>query len=98
MSRYDLSPRCIEDISEISRYIGQDNPLAAARLVEQFQKAFRRLARNPQSGRARSDLRAGPRQVLVRPYLVLYPETDDGVLIVRCVHGRRNLPTIVIDD
>ena len=98
MSRYDLTPRCVEDISEISRYIGQNDPLAAARLVERFQKAFRRLARNPRIGRVRSDLKADLRQVLVWPYLVLYRETDDGVLIVRCVHGRRNLSAIVFDE
>ena len=57
MSRFHLSPRAKTDLAEIHRYIAQDNPAAADRFIDGFFDVFHLLARNPEIGQQRTELR-----------------------------------------
>jgi toxin ParE1/3/4 len=87
--------RAEEDLIEIWLSIATDNPAAADRLLDTIERTCRRLARSPHLGPARPDLAAGLRYLPVGRYLILYREVDNGVEIVRIIHGARYLPDLL---
>ncbi|MGC9418867.1 MAG: type II toxin-antitoxin system RelE/ParE family toxin [Rhodovulum sp.] len=80
-----------EDLIAIWAHIAEDDAAAADRVLDRLDEAANHLARNPQMGPARDDIRPGLRYLVSGSYLLLYRITDDGVEIVRAVHGRRDL-------
>ena len=83
-----------EDLIDIWVYIAQDNPDAADHLLDEFEKKFALLAGQPRVGAARSDIAPGLRHFPAGNYLILYRETDDGIEVVRVVHGARWLSNL----
>ncbi|HPE74121.1 MAG TPA: type II toxin-antitoxin system RelE/ParE family toxin [Candidatus Competibacter sp.] len=83
-----------EDLIDIWVYIAQDNPDAADHLLDEFEKKFALLAGQPRLGAARSDIAPGLRHFPAGNYLILYRETDDGIEVVRVVHGARRLSNL----
>jgi toxin ParE1/3/4 len=80
-----------EDLIDIWVYIAQDNPERRRSLLDEFEKKFALLAGQPRLGAARSDIAPGLRHFPVGNYLILYREIDDGIEVVRVVHGARRL-------
>lgn len=87
MARFLLSHRARSDLSEIRRFIADDNPSAADRLVDEFFDLFQVLARNPEIGQLRADLRPDLRSISHGNYVVFYYPMTDGAEIVVVVHG-----------
>lgn len=83
------------DLIAIWAFIARHNPAAADRLLEVLDQKSLALARNPLMGRAREDIAAGVRHFPVGRYLILYRAIDDGVEVVRYVHGMRRLRDMV---
>lgn len=91
MPRVFFTRAAREDLVDIWTHIASDDPAAADRVLDRLDKVTTHLARNPQMGPARDDIRPGLRYLVSGSYLLLYRVTDGGVEIVRAVHGRRNL-------
>jgi toxin ParE1/3/4 len=83
--------RAEQDLIEIWSYIALDNPRAADRLLDTLDAKSLALAQHPLMGMSRDDIAEGVRHFPVGNYLILYRVKDDGVEIVRYVHGRRRL-------
>ena len=88
-------PQAEQDLIDIYLHISRDNPPAAEKFVRAINTKCERLARSPMIGRARPELRPDLRSVPYGAYLILYRVVDDGVEIVRMVHGARNLEDLV---
>lgn len=80
-----------EDLIAIWLHVAADNPHAADRVLARIDASAARLAHNPRAGPARDDIRPGLRYLVSGSWLLLYRVGDDGVEIVRVVHGRRDL-------
>ena len=80
-----------EDLIGIWTHVAEDDAAAADRVLDRLDEAASHLAHNPQMGPARDDIRPGLRYLVSGSYLLLYRVTDDGIEIVRAVHGRRDL-------
>ena len=80
-----------EDLIDLWGYIAQDNPNAADHLLDEFESKFALLAEQPRLGPARSDIAPELRYFPVGRYLILYCEIDNGIEVVRVVHGARRL-------
>lgn len=80
-----------EDLIEIWIYIAQDNPEAADRVLDDIKQRFHVLADNPLMGRLRPDIAPELRYFTAGKYLILYRTVQDGVQIVRVIHGARDL-------
>jgi len=91
MARYTKRPKAETDLLEIWLYIAQDSPRAADRLLDRIEAQCRLLADNPRLGRARPEIAPDARAWVVGQYLVLYREQDDGIEVVRVVHGARRV-------
>jgi len=91
MSRPFFSPASRRDLLEILDYIAQDKPRAALRYVERLEEACSTLAANPGIGTARDDLLPHLRCLSVGSHVIFYLTTDEGIDVVRVVHGARDI-------
>jgi toxin ParE1/3/4 len=89
-----LAPQAVEDLDGIWFYIATEsaNIDAANRLIDSLTRRFVLLAQHPYMGRARdADFGAGSRSFAVGEYVVIYRVHEANVLILRVVHGHRDL-------
>ena len=91
MPRVFFTRAAREDLIDIWTHIAADDPAAADRVLDRLDEAAAHMADNPLMGPARDDIRPGLRYLVSGSYLLLYRITEDGVEIVRAVHGRRDL-------
>jgi toxin ParE1/3/4 len=94
MARFTRRPRAEADLLEIWLYVAQDSVSAADRLLDRIEAQCRLLADNPRLGRARPEIAPDARAWVVGRYLVLYREQNDGIEVVRVVHGARRVDQI----
>ena len=94
MNRYWVSGDARADLDEIWFYIAQDNPDAADKLNHTLLSRFRKLASMPQMGRLREELSHGLRSFPVGRYIIFYRPKEDGIEIVRVLHGARDFPPL----
>ncbi len=83
----------IADLEDIFDYILQDNPSAAASMLEKFDAAISRLAGNPYLGVVPRDerlRRLGYRMLIIAEYLLFYVVKPHTVQIRRILHGARD--------
>ena len=87
-----ISPRANSDVEAIWNYIARDNPRAADQVEDDIQSAMRMLAEFPGLGHTRPDVRRpGFRFWRVRSYLIVYRVDEDTLLVVRVIHGSREI-------
>jgi toxin ParE1/3/4 len=91
MSRVRLSLETSRDLEEFESYISRDNPDAAARLIRLVRKKCELLSVQPGMGRDRSDVSSGLRDFPVGNYVIFYQTANDGIEIVRVLHGSRDI-------
>ncbi|BAI71727.1 plasmid stabilization system protein [Azospirillum sp. B510] len=98
MARLEFTAAAQADLESIGDYIAQDNPMAAIRMVLDIRDHCRKIAAIPTLGRVRPEFGAGLRSFAVSPYLIVYKvEEPDRVIVIRVVHGARDLPQLMRD-
>ncbi len=94
MARIERSTVSLHDVVEIARYVAQDNPAAAFKLIETIDGKFLLLARNPELGEARPELGANLRCFVTGNYVIVYRPIHDGIEVARVVHASRDLDSL----
>lgn len=84
-------PAAVADLDDIWSAIAIDSVDAAERLIGRLWDAEVRLAEFPELGRRRDELFNGLRSWPVGSYLIFYIASADAILIVRILHGARDL-------
>jgi toxin ParE1/3/4 len=87
---YRLRPQAEEDIASIALFIAADNPRAAQNWADGIQASCRRIGDMSGIGAPRPEVTQGLRVLPVGNYLILYVESDDGVDVLRVIHGARD--------
>ena len=93
---YTVTEPARADLAGLLDAVAADQGLDTAdRLEEAFVRAFRRVAEFPHIGHARKDLTSRSlRFWQVRRWMVVY-QPSDPVLIVRVLHGARDVATLL---
>lgn len=91
MPRIIQRPLALQDLDEIWDYIAVDNPEAADQFVDMIEEKSRLLAKFPKIGASCENLHLALRYLPVGKYLIFYLSIDDGIEIVRVLHGARDL-------
>lgn len=91
MAKLFRTAQAAEDLIDIWLYIANDNCMAADKMLSRFESVFETLTEQPEFGAARSDIAPDLRHFPVGNYLVLYRIIEEGVEIMRVVHGSRLL-------
>jgi toxin ParE1/3/4 len=86
------------DLIDIYRYIARFNLDAAERYVRGLRARCESLGQTPLLGRLRSDLRAGWRSVPHRSHVIFYELVDGRPVILRILHGARDIPAALSGD
>jgi len=94
MPQVTRRPLAETDILEIWDYIADDSLAAADRWVDHLDEQFRVLATQPMMGRARDELALGVRSFPFGRYVVFYVPLDDGIDVVRVLHGARDIDAV----
>ena len=92
MATVQRSSRAETDLLDIWNYIAQDDPIAADRQLDRIDAGCDLLAKNPLGGPQREDLTHGLRFYPVGNYLIFYVTGEDGITVVRVLHGARDYP------
>jgi toxin ParE1/3/4 len=91
---YRLSRRAIADLEQISDYLGEQNPSAADRVIDELFRTFDALAAYPKIGTSLDDLRLELRMFVpskpAASYVVFYYPVPDGVMISGVIHAARD--------
>ncbi|MCC5640386.1 type II toxin-antitoxin system RelE/ParE family toxin [Nostoc sp. CHAB 5844] len=74
--------------------MAENNPQAADNLFDQLREKFPKLAKFLQIGRQRFDLAASLRCFPVDSYLIFYRSIEQGIEIVRILHGAQDIERI----
>jgi toxin ParE1/3/4 len=92
-----IAPRAETDLDDIWLYVARESASIeiANRLIDTITDRFFVLGRFPYIGRSREeDLGPGYRSMPVGEYVVVYCVEDGDALILRVVHGRRDLEAL----
>ena len=90
-----LTDAAAADLDEAFAYVGAQNRSAATELLVALRSAVERLADLPDLGVMLSPedftlVTSGIRFLVVEPYVVYYRKIEDGVVILRILHSRRD--------
>lgn len=94
------TPAALSDLDDIYDYIANDNPSSASKVIRKIEVVAGQLARSPGLGRACDELSTGLRMMPASPYpyVIFYRPIDDGIRIIRVVHGARDFPSLFTDS
>ena len=84
------------DLQDIENFIARDSVLHAIAFVDRVVESAETLLKNPRIGRVVPEFnREDLREVIFRSYRVVYLLQDDKIVILRVVHGSRDLAALV---
>ena len=83
-----------EDLREIWAYVAVHNTEAASKLIKEITGKFALLRDHPQMGREQSKLMINLRSFVVKSYFIFYQPFEDGIEILRVLHGSRDIESI----
>lgn len=91
----------VRDLEEIAAWLAQDSPVAARRLVMRLRKRAPTLVASPIRGRfipelSKFGVRAF-RELVVRPYRLVYRVGEKNVFVLCVLDSRRNLEDILLE-
>ena len=99
VARVFQRPQFLDDLTEAYAYLADRNPAAADGLFDEIELVVQLLAAFPEIGRPRDELRPGVRSFRVRRFrhLIFYRRTDDDIVLLRLLHGARDIDPEQID-
>lgn len=86
-----VSDEADNDLMQIDSYLNQQAPQAAQSTLEAINRCFVNLTSLPFRGSPRPDLGRDVRSVIVQPYLIFYAVRRDHVIVLRVLHGSRDI-------
>jgi len=88
------------DLEEIFSYIARDSPINARRVLTKLRTRAEGLTTLPHRGRVVPELRdlslESWREILERPYRLIYRISESTVLIMAVLDGRRDLEDLLL--
>lgn len=89
------------DLVEIVSFVARKAPASARRLLLRLRSKAHSLERSPQRGRVVPELASAGtrtwRELVVKPYRIVYRIRDDIVLVGAVMDGRRDLEDLLLE-
>ena len=82
------------DLRETLEYLCEHSEPAAEAFANDLSSALRIVAGQPRMGRDRSDVSNGARSIVLGRYVVFYRFDDDEIMVLRIIHGSRDIPRV----
>ena len=84
-------PEAQNDLDEIWWFIAQDSPDNADKFLDRIQDSCLTLADFPKMGVSRNEIKNSLRSQPISNYLIFYFPIEDGIDIIRIIHGSRDI-------
>ena len=97
MKAYTLTEQALDDIEVIQDYFLDRCPEFIGVLHDEFERKFQQVGRLSKLGVDSGELLQGLSRVFVRDYVVFYRHEGGKALIVRVLHGSRDIDASLFD-
>jgi toxin ParE1/3/4 len=94
MARVTISLPARNDLGEIWVHIAKDNSAAADRMLDRIRDLCELHAAHPGTGTSGDQFHPGLRYFSVGSYVIFFRGDAEGLLVVRVLHGARDLDEI----
>jgi toxin ParE1/3/4 len=95
---FAFTPDAQVDLLDIGETIARDNPERAASYIAQLLDRTAQIAEQPNLYRLRSEWGSAVRSARFGSYLIPFEMSEAGVTILRYLHGRRDVGSIMSED
>lgn len=95
MSRLERTHRAEVDLLQLWVYVAERNMPAADRLMARLESTLQTLAQQPKLGEDIGRLSIGLRRFSVGNYVLVYRPLEDGIRLLRAVHGARDFQQVL---
>jgi toxin ParE1/3/4 len=82
------------DLLDIWDYIADDSMARADEFLDRIEGKLQTLALNPGMGRRREELLSGLRSFTIGNYVAFYREIEEGIDVIRVLHGSRDIEEV----
>ncbi|MBW2261997.1 MAG: type II toxin-antitoxin system RelE/ParE family toxin [Deltaproteobacteria bacterium] len=90
-----------QDLVQIAIHVADESPATARKLIERLRTRASRLSAFPGRGRVVPELAGAGvlayREIISRPYRILYRRQDRNVIIAAVIDGRRDLEDVLFE-
>lgn len=93
-----IKPLAQADLLDIWNFIASDSFDKADQLLKKIDSQLKVLASNPGMGRKRDSLAPSLRSFPVGNYLIFYRPINQGIEVIRVIHGARDIQSLFEDD
>jgi plasmid stabilization system protein ParE len=98
---FQLTPRALNDLSDIWEYVAEDNVSAANRVESAIFSACNSLARHPLIGSKRTEITPLPVRFWAvtrfSNYIIVFRPDKKPLQVVAVLHGKRNIKALLED-
>jgi addiction module RelE/StbE family toxin len=92
--RVHWTNKAVKHLSAIYEYIAQDSPVYAQRMIDRLTRRSEQIAALPLSGRMVPEYEVEDiREVIEKPYRIIYRIKADQIDVLAIVHGAQLLPS-----
>jgi addiction module RelE/StbE family toxin len=99
MGQVHWTESALDDLRGITEFVAKDSPAYAEHLATKLVEAPRRLALLPRTGTIVAEFQQDAiREILVRPYRIIYQIRGADCFVVAIVHGSRDLARLIDPD
>ena len=99
--RVQWAEATVRDLEELISYIAADSPLNAERILDKLEKRAQTLESTPVRGRVVPELAhfgiRNWRELIVKPYRIIYRIDEDTVNVLAMLDGRRDLQDLLLE-
>lgn len=95
MSHFVITNSAQNDLEEIWLYVSLESETAADRIIDELIARFPKLATFPEMGKERKETAANVRSFPVGRYVIFYRPIDNGIEVVRVLHGARDIDQLL---
>lgn len=94
MARVIRSEQAQQDLEVILDYLDIQSTQAADRFATKFDQTCNLHAQHPQIGMSAEQYATNLRHFTVANYAIFYRPLEDGIEVIRIIHGARDLPKL----
>jgi addiction module RelE/StbE family toxin len=99
--RVQWAEAAVRDLEELISYIAADSSLNAERILDKLEKRAQTLESTPVRGRVVPELAhfgiRNWRELIVKPYRIIYRIDEDTVNVLAVLDGRRDLQDLLLE-
>jgi len=99
--RVQWAEAAARDLEELISYVAADSPLNAERILDKLEKRAQTLESTPVRGRVVPELAhfgiRNWRELIVKPYRIIYRIDEDTVNVLAVLDGRRDLQDMLLE-